>query len=254
MTHPHVAALYRFPLKGFSAEALQTVQLSPGQTVPYDRAFAIENGPGRFDPNAPKHLPKVNFLMLMRNEKLATLESRFEPETQTLTLLRDGKQLARGALNTRIGRQMIEQFISAYMSDALRGPPRIVQAANHSFSDVAEKCLHIVNLASLRDLERVAGRTLHPLRFRANIYIDGLVPWGEFDWLDKVVGVGDARLRVFKHTERCAATNVDPESAARDIDLPAILSRTWNHTHFGVYATVENHATLSVGEKIADAG
>ena len=69
-----VAALYRYPVKGLTPEPLQSVALAAGETVPFDRAYAIENGPGRFDPDAPRHLPKINFLMLMRDERLATLE------------------------------------------------------------------------------------------------------------------------------------------------------------------------------------
>ena len=68
-----VSSLYRYPVKGLTPEPLQSVTLGPGETLPYDRAWAIENGPGRFDPEQPRHLPKINFLMLMRDERLATL-------------------------------------------------------------------------------------------------------------------------------------------------------------------------------------
>ena len=136
--------------------------LTAGQTAAFDRAYAIENGPGRFDPDKPAHLPKINFLMLMRNERLATLQTRFDDATETLTVLRDGKQVARGDLRTPIGRKMIEQFLAAYMQDELRGAPRVVFAPGHSFSDVAAKCLHVINLASVRELERVVGRAAEP--------------------------------------------------------------------------------------------
>src|SRR5512145_3175803 len=105
-----VRAIFRYPVKGLSAEALERVALEPGGTLPYDRAWAIENGQGRFDPEQPKHLPKIHFLMLMRNERLATLETRFDDASQTLTILRAGKQVARGDLATKLGRTMIEQF------------------------------------------------------------------------------------------------------------------------------------------------
>src|SRR6185295_20147369 len=134
-----VSAIYRYPVKGLTPEWLERVELSAGETLPFDRAYAIENGPGRFDPEAPRHLPKINFLMLMRDERLATLRSVFEDATETLTILRDGKQVARGQLTSRIGRQLIEQFIAEYMKAELRGAPRIVHAASHSFSDVAAK-------------------------------------------------------------------------------------------------------------------
>lgn len=247
---PHITALYRYPVKGLSAEALNETALSPGETVPCDRIYAIENGPGRFDPENPRHLPKVNFLMLMRNERLATLQTRFDETTHVLTILRQGKQVARGALKERLGRQMVEQFLGAYMKDALRGPPRIVMAPGHTFSDVPAKWLHIVNLASLRDLERVMGRPLHPLRFRANIHVEGLQPWEEFAWVGKTITAGGVRMEIMQRCQRCEATNVDPETAARDTGIPAVLQRTWGHSDFGVYAKVVDGGTVKTGDAI----
>lgn len=247
MQMPHVGALYRYPVKGLTPERLDSVVLRPGETLPADRAWAIENGPGRFDPAAPRHLPKINFLMLMRDERLAMLRSRYEDATATLTILRDGKQVARGQLSTPLGRQLIEQFIAAYMKSELRGAPRIVHADGHSFSDVAAKCVHIVNLASVRELERVLGRPVDPLRFRANLYLEGLPPWAEFGWLDKEIAVGPARLAVFARTSRCEATNVDPTTGARDMAIPANLQRTWGHQDFGIYAKVVTGGEIAAG-------
>jgi uncharacterized protein len=251
---PNVASVYRYPVKGLSPERLESVALTPGATVPFDRAYAIENGAGRFDPDAPRYLPKITFLMLMRDERLATLRSQFDDATETLTILRDGKQVARGQLSTKLGRQMIEQFIAAFMKSELRGAPRVVSAPDHSFSDVAAKCLHIVNLASVRELERTIGKPVDPLRFRANLYVDGLAPWAEFTWLDKTLTVGNnAKLAVYKRTQRCEATNVDPKTGARDMAIPAVLSRTWAHSDFGVYATVTEAGVVNPGDAIKPA-
>lgn len=249
-THPHLSRLYRYPVKGFSPEALDRVEAKPGQTLPFDRAYAIENGQGRFDPEAPRHLPKINFLMLMRDERLATLRVVFDDTTDTLTILREGKQVARGQLSTTIGRQLIEQFIGAYMAKELRGPPKLVHAPGHSFSDMAAKCVHIVNLASVREVERVVGRPVDPLRFRANLYLENLPPWAEFTWLDKEIWIGDTRLRVFHRTQRCEATNVDPETGARDMAIPATLQRTWGHSDFGVYGKVSVGGPLAIGAPV----
>ena len=103
---------------------MSRVALAPGAPLPLDRAWAIENGPGRFDAASPRHVPKTSFLMLMRNERLATLESRFDEATRTLTILarRQGGRL--GDLSTTTGRQVIEQFMAAYMAGDLRGAPR----------------------------------------------------------------------------------------------------------------------------------
>jgi hypothetical protein len=244
---PHVSALYRYPVKGLTPEPLERVSVAVGEALPFDRAYAIENGHGRFDPNAPRHLPKVNFLMLMRDERLAALETKFEDATETLTIFRDGKQVARGQLATPLGRQLIEQFIAAYMKSELRGAPKIVHAAGHSFSDVAAKCLHVVNLASVREVERVLGRPVDPLRFRANLYLEGVPPWAEFGWIDNELRIGQVGLSVLARTSRCEATNVDPATGARDMAIPAHLMRTWGHQDFGIYAKVVAGGDIAVG-------
>jgi uncharacterized protein len=246
----HLESLYRYPVKGLTPERLERVRLTAGETLPFDRAWAIENGIGRFDPDAPRHLPKINFLMLMRDERLATLRTKFDDETKTLTILRDGKQVARGQLITPLGRQLIEQFVAAYMKAELRGPPKIVHAQGHSFSDVAAKCVHIVNLASVRELERTQGRPVDPLRFRANLYLEGIEPWAELGWIGKEIGLGEARLAVFARTRRCEATNVDPARGVRDLAVPAHLQRTWGHQDFGIYATVVTGGEIAVGAPV----
>lgn len=247
---PTIRGLYRYPVKGLSPEPLELIELRAGETVPFDRAYAIENGPGGFDPDNPRHLPKIHFLMLMRDERLTTLQTKFDDASETLTILRNGKQVVRGQLTTKLGRQVIEQFLAAYMQAELRGAPKIVFSEGHSFSDMAAKCVHIINLASLRELERAVGDEVNPLRFRPNIVIDGAAPWEEFRWIDSQVSVGNSKLTVFERTARCAATNVDPGTGQRDMAIPAVLQRTWGHTDFGIYAQVSEDGAIAIGNTI----
>jgi uncharacterized protein YcbX len=246
-----VTALYRYPLKGFSPEPLDHVELQPGETFPRDRAYAVENGRGGFDPDHPKYLPKVQFLMLMRNERLATLATHFDDATETLTISRAGKQVAKGQLSTKLGRQMIEQFLGAYLKSELRGPPKIVSAPGHTFSDMDAKCVHLVNLATVRDIERTLGRPVDPLRFRANIYFDGAEAFAETRWIGREFSIGGVRLQAFAMTERCEATNVDPATAVRDLALPQHLLRTYGHAEAGIYARVIEGGRIGLGETIA---
>ena len=51
-----ITGLYRYPVKGLTPESLAKVALSPGQTLPADRRYAIENGPSGFDTAAPAWL------------------------------------------------------------------------------------------------------------------------------------------------------------------------------------------------------
>lgn len=246
-----ITGIYRYPVKGLSADPLTSVNVAPGETLPFDRTWAIENGPSRFDPENPSHLPKVAFLMLMRDERLATLDARFDEESRRLTLLRAGRQVASGDLTTRSGRQILEQFIAAYMVQSLRGPPRILSAEGHSFSDIPAKGVHIINLASVRELERILGRPIHPLRFRPNLVIEGAKPWSEFSSVGEEISAGPVRLRVIERTSRCAATNVDPATGTRDMDIPAVLQRERGYSDFGVYAEILTPGVLKIGSRLS---
>src|SRR5690349_2493109 len=99
-----IQSIYRYPVKGLSPERLPRVALTPAQTLPADRMYAIENGPSGFDPAAPAHFPKARFLMLMRNERLAALDTHYNDTAHTLSVRQDGADVVRGDLSTAAGR------------------------------------------------------------------------------------------------------------------------------------------------------
>src|SRR5262245_49500733 len=219
-------SIYRFPVKGLSPEPLERTALTRGQTVPSDRLYAIENGPSGFDPAAPKYQPKIRFLMLMRNERLATLRTRFDDTAHTLTVDYDGREAARGDLRTAEGRAAIERFFASFSADELRGPPRVLHAPGFSFSDVAAKVVSIINLASVADLENSVGAPVDPLRFRGTLYVTGWPAWQELDMVGRKLAIGDGvMVKITKRIVRCAATNVDPMTGARDLEIPSTLMK-----------------------------
>lgn len=246
-----IERICRYPVKGLSAESLDRVPLTPGEPLPEDRRFALAHGASQFDPFAPSWLPKTNFLMLMRDEKLAQLESHFEPETGFLTIQRAGKQVVRANATDPLGRAMIGQFFAGFMGASAHGAVRLVEAADHTFSDHNAKVVSLINLASVRDLERVIRAPVNPIRFRGNVYFDGAAPWADFDWVGEEITIGDARLRVTDRIVRCAATNVDPESAARDLNIPRTLQKGFGHADLGIYAEVTAPGTIRAGDAIA---
>lgn len=246
-----VRGLYRYPVKGLSADRMETVDLAVGETFPFDRAWAIEHGQGRFDPDAPRHLPKVAFLMVMRQAVLTELQTTFDAETCGLTVRLRGNTLAKGRLTSDEGRREVEACFTEFLGDSLHGPLRVVHAPGHSFSDVPIKCVHILNLASIRALEREMGRTVDPARFRANIVVDLPLPWMEFSWVGKQVTLGGVTLEVLDRTERCAATNAAPGAGKRDMEIPATLERAFGHMDMGVYATVAEAGQVGMSDRIA---
>jgi MOSC domain-containing protein len=248
---PTIASIYRYPVKGLGPDRLESAELVPGRTIAGDRLYAIENGPSGFDPAHPSYLPKSRFLMLMRNERLAALRTAFDEATHTLAIKDDGGEAVRGDLRTQEGRAAIERFFATFCADELRGPPKLLNAPGHSFSDVARKVVSIINLASVAALETITGAPVHPLRFRANLYVQGWPAWAELDLVGREIAVGrSARLKVVKRIVRCAATNVDPDTGMRDLTIPDTLMRNLGHTDCGIYAEVIAGGPIVTGDEV----
>lgn len=245
-----IEAICRYPVKGLSDDPLARTRLEPGKTIACDRLYAIENGPSGFDAAAPAYLPKMRFLMLMRNERLASLKAEFNTADHRLVIRRNGMVAADGRLDTEAGRRAIESFFDRFSAGELRGPPRVLSAAGHSFSDSARKVVSLINLESVRHIEGRIGAAVHPLRFRANVYVDGLPAWSEFEWIGKRVAAGGLILEGLSRIERCAATNVDPETARRDLTIPASLLQAYGHSDCGIYLKVVEGGEVSVGDAI----
>ena len=251
-THPaEVTGIYRYPVKGLSPESLPRVALVPGETLPADRRYAIENGPSGFDPARPKWMSKAYFLMLQRDEWLAGLHTHFDDASHTLTIDDQGREVARGDLETAAGRAVIEQFLSTRFAGRLKGTPKILSGGGHSFSDVARKVVSIINLNTLQAIAHLVGQPVHPLRFRANLYLRGWPAWQEFGLLGQTLIAGDTRLKVVKRITRCAAINVDPDSATRDLDIMHVLQRRLGHGDCGVYAEVVAGGEIAAGDAVS---
>lgn len=255
-----VVAIYRYPIKGLSAEKMDRVVLTAGECLPNDRRFAIALGSTRFDPDHPKWLPKTHFVMLMRDEKLAQLQTRFDPESGGLAITKDARVLLHARLTDTEGCSVVAEFFTNFLSDSVNGPLRVVSAPGHAFADArrranatTDKYVSLINRPSIAALETAIGVSVDPIRFRANIYFEGAPAWSELDWIDGEIGLGAARLRVISPITRCAATQVNPVTAERDLDIVAALERAFGHTNMGVYAEVVGGGEIAIGDRLLKA-
>src|SRR5262249_2571251 len=132
--NPKIHAIYRYPVKGLSPEPLERTKLAVGETPPDHPLSATENGPPGSAPAAPRHQPKQRYLMLMRNERLARLHTRFDQASHTLAVEAQGREAARGDLRTPAGRAAIERFFAVFCADELRGAPKVLHAPGFTFS------------------------------------------------------------------------------------------------------------------------
>jgi hypothetical protein len=254
-----VTAIYRYPVKGLSAERMDNVALIPGECLPHDRRFAIALGSTLFDPRRPEWLSKIHFIMLMRDEKLAQLETRFDAESGVLTIAQKGRVLLRERMTETEGCRLVAEFFADFLGPAVNGPLRVVEAPGHAFADArrkpnatTDKYVSLINRASIAALEAAMGVPVDPIRFRANIYFDGASAWSEHDWIGSEITLGAARLRVISPITRCAATQVNPVTAKRDLDIVAALGRAFGHINMGVYAEVTAGGEVALGDALLE--
>src|SRR5438105_13446999 len=109
-----IAAIYRYPVKGLSPEPLGSVALTLGKCLPQDRRFAIALPSTRFDPERPEWLSKTHFVMLMRDEKLAQLRTRFDAASGELTLEHPGGRALRANLAEAEGRRSASEYLADF--------------------------------------------------------------------------------------------------------------------------------------------
>lgn len=252
-----IASLYRYPIKGLSPEKLSSVQLTAGTGFPLDRKYALLRTEAAFDPAAPVWLPKANFVMLMLHEQVAALQTGYSAQGDQLRIRTPQGHARTFALNDTTERAALEQFFLEFLPKRLTAAPRLVEADGHQFTDKVQKYVSLINLASVRALEKRWGQALDPLRFRANIYIDGATAFDELEWVGRTVKLGGVVARVEQRNGRCAATNVNPQTGVRDRDVPGKLRAEFGHKDLGVYLRIAEPGLLCEGATVeigADGG
>jgi GntR family transcriptional regulator / MocR family aminotransferase len=244
---PIVRQIYRYPIKGLSAQALSAVALEPKKPFPHDRVFALARPGAPIDRDAPRWAKKALFVMLMLDEALAQVRTVLDIDTLKLSIMRGNEQLMSAHLDHEGERGEVEAFFHRLVP-TLPGPPSLLRMRDGHFMDKPDNVISLINLATVRSLEEQWGFDIDPLRFRANIYIDGARPWEEFDWIGRDIRLGEVVCRVDRRNGRCGATNVNPASGRRDLDIPGSLRAAFGHKDLGIYLVVRKGGELRVGD------
>jgi len=261
--HGTIDSLYRYPVKGLTPEPLDRVALEAGRAFPADRLFALAKPTGAYDAENFVPLSKREYFVLLNTDRLAGLAARYDPENRTMRVTVQGHPVLEADFGTAEGRA---EFVELYarvadLPDGVR--PVLAEQPGYNFTDNANdgprmmNTISLINRASIRDLEQRIGRELDPLRFRANVYLEGLEPWAERQWIGRELrlggsgGSGGVTVRVVEETERCAATEVDPTTARRDVPVVRLLHENYGHEIMGVFAEVLSGGELAVGDTVS---
>lgn len=232
---PHVVALYRYPIKGFTPESCERLTVLPEGRIAGDRALAFRFGDSPLPETAWS--TKYGFTVLANTPGLARLDVRLDHDALRLSIHLDGRLLVEDGLDAAGRRRLcdaIESFVLSLPENPLgthpeRRPLRLIgdgMTPRYQDSQHGQITLHArESLASVAQALRQSE--LDELRFRSNISVEGLEAWGEQDWIGRKVRIGAVELEVLRPKVRCLATHANPQTGERDLPVMQTLVRAF---------------------------
>lgn len=240
-----VAQIWRHPIKSLGRQRIDAVRLRAGESLPYDRHWAVAHAAS--DADGSDWVPCRNFTRVAQSPLLMAIDAWLDEAEERIALTHPDRPPLSFDPETQ-GAELIE-WLRPLVPGNRPPPARIVRLPGRGMTDSDFASITLCNLASHAQVEDRAGRPLSLLRWRGNIWIDGLAPWSEVDWIGREVRIGSAVLRVRERTDRCRATHSDPATGKRDVDILRILG-TFGHTDFSVRAEVVGGGEIAEGAPV----
>lgn len=242
-----VTALYRHPIKGCGFEPVAATELAAGETMPWDRVWAVAHDEARVAPGSEAWAACLNFSRGARTATLMAIRAATDESSGRIALSHPDRPAIIVAPDDPGDAGALVAWL-APLHDPRRVQPAFVVRAERGMTDSAFPSIAILNEASLTALGDRLGRRLERERFRGNIWLDGLAPFEEFGLVGREIRIGGAKLAVRKRITRCVATGVNPATGISDADTLAALLAGWEHKDFGVYAEVVEGGRVAVGD------
>lgn len=232
-----ISGLYRYPVKSMRGESLEQAHLY-WHGLDGDRRYAfVRQGA---DSGFPWLTGREVSHLLRYTPRFARPDD--PRESPIVVTTPDGRELPVEAP------ELAEELAAMY-----RSPFFLFKLGRGAFDS---QVLSLMSNASVAALGRSAGMTLDGRRFRQNIYLetrDGM-PFGEEEWLDKALVIGDGpdgpRVRIIRRIIRCVMINIDPQTAERDARVLKTVAQT-RDSCAGVYASVERTGVIRVGDTVS---
>lgn len=246
-----VTALYRYPVKGLTAESLSTVLLQRDCAFPHDRQFAIAHCHSQYQPQQPAWVTRRHFAVLAYSPSIACIGASFDAPNRCIKLRIDQQSFELFVDHNDINARLNAALQSLHL-DSQPGPYTLAEVPQVALTDSPEPLVSLMNTRSLDDLQQRTGNVIEAARFRGNIWFEGVNAWQERHWPGKVLSVGRLQVEVVEPIVRCGAIDANPLSGERDIALLQKLNGLYGHNHFGVLARVLNSASISIGDLIEE--
>ena len=256
-----VAALYRYPVKGFTPEACESLTVLGEGRIAGDRALSFRFADSKAADG--QWVKKYECVVLANTPGLARLDVKLDHDAMRLRIGLDGRVLAEETLDGA-GRGRLAAALADYVltlaENPLRSHPERLPLGlvgdgitpRYQDNEGGQATLH--GRASLASVATATGDPrLDETRFRSNIAVEGLAPWEELDWLGRRVRVGEVEFEVVRHKVRCLATHANPRTGERDIPVMTVLKNVFAQEQptFAVGMVSRAGGVIRLGDPVA---
>ena len=240
-----VAELWRHPIKSHGREAVNSASFTAGQCMPWDRHWAVTHEATKF--NGTDWSPCRSFMIGTMTPSLAGIWAKFDEASGSITLTHQDA----GSVTFDPDGDVTDflNWVAPLCPEGRNQPASVVKAQDRGMTDSPFASVSIMNRASHAAVQDAIGHDLEQERWRANIWLDGLDPWAELEWVGKSVRIGQATFEIREDCVRCMHTASNPVTGKRDADTLDTLKNSFGHTNFGVYAVVTQDGSVAVGDK-----
>lgn len=245
-----VTQIFRHPIKSHGRESLKNVALSAGKTMPWDRTWAVAHEASKA--TGDTWASCANFSRGAKAPSLMAINATLDDEkTGTLTLSHpDQPDLTFQPDNPEHLAKFLA-WIKPLMPTDRAQSARIIRVPDRGMTDTDYPSISINNHSSNRAVSQKLGTDLSPLRWRGNIWLDGLGPWEEMEWIGKTFQIGTVIFEGVDPIGRCLATTANPKTGKRDADTLRALQDGWGHQDFGIYARVIQGGEINLNDPVA---
>jgi len=252
MKKPTLKKLYFSPVKSLSFSSRKNLKIKKNIGIINDRIFAFTRLISEAEANDYKNNPNkrnLNFFLTLRNSPFLN-KYNFEYKENELRLLLKKNLIKKIDLNNNNNLKLISDELIKRES-IVNYFPYLIKNINFPFFDtMPQNSISLININSIKDLEKKTKKTIEFERFRGNLYIDGIKPWQERNWIKKIIKINDVSYKVEKNIARCSAINLEPNTDNATINLPMILKKYYNHIDMGVYLTPLDDGEINIGDQV----
>jgi uncharacterized protein YcbX len=256
-----VAALFRYPVKGFTREECDSLRVLPGGRIAGDRVLGLRFNDSTTADDAWS--TKLEFVALVNTPGLTPLQLKFDHQALRLRIRLGGEVLLDEAMDAE-GRRRLASTIAQYVvgleqnpisSHMDRLPLRVVGdgiTSRHQDREPGYTTLHgRGSLAALASVVAEASE-LTEKRFRSNVAVDGLDAWEEQSWIGRNLRMGDVEFKAVNPVTRCLATHAHPISGKRDLPIMKTLLELFpsERPTFAILMTSDRGGTIRVDDKV----